>query len=127
MPSKINGVGVFAIRDIPKGKDPFIGVKNVKDRRFNIKELEKLDKEVLKMIEDFFVVESDGSVDITENAFNEMGISFFMNHFKKPNLKIYESKENNFYCFRATRRIKKGEELTIAYHDYDENYKQKFK
>jgi len=126
-PSKIEGIGIFAIRDIPKGKNPFVGIKNSKYHEFKMQELKKLDKEILKMIEDFFVIEKDGTVNITENALNGMDISFFLNHSKNPNLKIYDDGKNDSYCFKATRKIAKGQELTIAYEDYDENYKQKFK
>ena len=126
-PSKIEGIGIFAVRDIPKGKNPFLGIKNSRYHEFNIKELGKLDKGIIKMVEDFFVVEKNGTVNITENALNGMDISFFLNHSNKPNLKIFDDGKNDSYCFKTTKKIKKGEELTIAYEAYDENYKQKFK
>lgn len=126
-PSKIEGVGVFAIRDIPKGKNPFSDIKNSRYQKFNMQELKKLDKEILKMIDDFFVIEDDNTVNITENALNGMNISFFLNHSSAPNLKIYDDGKNDSYCFKTIHKIKKGEELTIAYQDYDENYKQRFK
>jgi len=127
MPSKIDGIGIFAIRDMPKGKNPFLGIKNSRYHKFKMQELKKLDKEIFKMIEDFFVMEKDGTVNITENALNGMDISFFLNHSNSPNLKIYDDGKNDSYCFKTTRKVGKGEELTIAYEDYDENYKQKFK
>ncbi len=118
-PSKIAGVGVIAIRDIPKGKDPFLGIKNSTYHKFEKAELKILDKEILKMVEDFFYVERDGSVFITENALNGIDISFFPNNSKHPNLKIFESRANDSYSFKAIRKIKKGEELTISYENYD--------
>jgi len=117
--SKIEGVGVFAIRDIPKSKNPFSGIENSKYHNFNIDELKKLDKGVFKMVEDFFVIENDKTVNITENALDGMDISFFVNHSEKPNLKIYESAENDSYSFKTLRKIKKGEELTISYKNYE--------
>ncbi len=54
-PSKLNGVGVFAIRNIPKNRDPFETIKKQRWHEFKISNFKSLDKEVLKMIEDFFV------------------------------------------------------------------------
>lgn len=121
--SKIEGVGVFAIRDIPKGKNPFYGIKNSKWHKFNIKELKKLDKEILKMIDDFFVIEKDGEVYIPESVFNGMDVSFFINNSKSPNLKVVGGGKDEALEFRTSRKIKKGEELTVSYATYDEKYK----
>ena len=118
--SKLEGVGVFAIREIPKGKNPFYGIKNSKYHKFDLKELKKLDKEVLKMVDDFFYVEKDGSVNITECALNGMDISFFINNSKKPNLKIFDDGVNESFSFKTIRKIKKGEELTFSYLEYEE-------
>lgn len=117
--SKIHGIGVIAVRDIPKGKNPFWGIKNSKYYKFRIRDLKKLDAAVMKMLNDFFVIEGDGTVDITENALNGMDISFFLNNSKNPNLKIFDDKINDSYSFRTTKKIKRGEELTISYANYE--------
>lgn len=117
--SKIEGVGVIAVRDIPKGKNPFFGIKNSKFHKFTAKELKTLDKGVKKMIDDFFYIEKDGSVNITENALNGLDISFFVNNSDKPNMKIYDEKSNDSFSFKTIRKIKKGEELTFSYLEYD--------
>jgi SET domain-containing protein len=121
--SKIEGVGVFAVRDIPRGKDPFVGIKQGKWHKFEAKEIKKLDKEVLKMIDDFFVIENDGSVYIPETGLNGIDISFFVNNSKNPNLKIVGNGKDEALIFKAARPIKKGEELTISYSTYDDKYK----
>lgn len=118
--SKIEGVGVIAVRDIPKGKNPFLGIKNSKYHKFTLKELKKIDKGVLKMIEDFFVIEKDQTVNITENALNGMDISFFVNNSDKPNLKIFDDGKNDSYCFKTIKKVKKGEELTFSYLEYED-------
>jgi len=123
MASDIEGVGVFAIRDIPKGKNPFLGIKNGKWRKLEIKNLKRLDKEVLKMIDDFFVIEKNGSVYIPETGLNGIDISFFVNNSKNPNLKIIEDGKNEALNFKTIKTIKKGEELTVSYSTYDEKYK----
>lgn len=119
-PSKIEGVGVFAVRDIPKGKNPFADVKNSRYHQFTVKELNNLDKGVFKMIEDFFCIEKNGTVNITENALNGMDISFFVNNSEKPNLKVFDDGKNDSLCFKTIRKIKKGEELTFSYKEYED-------
>ena len=46
-PSKISGVGVFAIRDISPKTELFKGQINQRWSRFKIKELKDLDKEIV--------------------------------------------------------------------------------
>lgn len=122
--SKIEGVGVFAVREIPEGINPFGGVKKQKWVKFNLDELRKLDKEVLKMIDDFFVIEKDGTVYIPESGLNGIDISFFVNNSKKPNLKIVGDGEKEEIGFVTFRKIRKGEELTVSYATYDDKYKK---
>ena len=120
--SKIEGVGIFAIRDIPKNKDPFYGIRIPKWHKFNITEFKKLDKEILKMIDDFFVIEKDNTVYVPEIGLNGMDVSFFVNNSKNPNLKIKGDGEKVPISFVTARKIKKGEELTVSYATYDEKY-----
>ena len=121
--SKIEGVGVFAIKDIPKGKNPFPGIKNGRWHKFETAELKKIDKNVLKLIDDFFVIEKDNTVYIPETGLNGIDISFFVNNSKNPNLKIVEDGKNEALNFKAIKKIKNGEELTVSYATYDEKYK----
>ena len=89
-PSKVEGVGVFAVRDIPKGIDPFYGIKKQKWVRFEMKELKKLKKEVLEMIDDFFVIEKSGIVYVSELGLNGIDVSYFLNNSDKPNMKTMD-------------------------------------
>lgn len=118
-PSKISGVGVFAIKNIPKNKDPFEVIKKQHWKEFNVSDFKDFDKEVLKMIDDFFVIEKDGKVLIPESGLNGMDISFFLNNSKNPNVKAV----NDGLNFLTSREIKKGEELTVSYGTYDWKYK----
>jgi len=123
-PSKIEGVGVFAVKNIPKGINPMVSSKENKNARwheFKMPELKNLDEGVKKMIDDFFVIEKDQTVMIPEHSFNNMDISFFINNSKKPNMKTVD----NGFTFITLRKIKKGEELTVAYETYDYKYKKK--
>jgi SET domain-containing protein len=117
-PSKIEGVGVYAIRDIPKGKNPFLGVKKQKWHKFHISELKGLGKEILPLIDSFFVIHNNGVVEISDACLNGMDISYFLNNSKKPNIKTIDDGEN----FIALKKIKRGEELTVSYATYDEKY-----
>ena len=55
-PSKIEGVGVFAVRSIPKKTNPFKGLKKQAWYKFQISELKTLGKELLSLIDSFFVI-----------------------------------------------------------------------
>ena len=119
-PSLLHGVGVFAIRDIPANVDPFKEIRKQKWVEFNISELKYLGKEIIKMIDDFYVIEKDGKVLINEDGLNGMDISCFLNNLKTPNLKTIDGG----YNFITLRRVKKGEELTVAYYTFDYKYKK---
>ena len=121
--SKIEGVGVFAIKDIAKGKNPFPGIKDSRWHKFDMSELKKLDKEVLTLVDDFFVIEKDNTVYIPETGLNGIDISFFVNNSKNPNLKIIGNGDDEALAFKTIREVKKGEELTVSYSTYDEKYR----
>ena len=119
--SKIHGVGVIAIKEIPKGKNPFIKCNKNKDTNkyivVNKSKLKKVNHEVLKMLEDFLGGEKDFYA-IPVSGLNSLDVSFFMNHSKKPNMIITDSKESDFVTFITKKKIKKGEELLINYKDF---------
>jgi SET domain-containing protein len=111
-PSKIHGVGVFAIRDIPKGTYVFRGDDDemvwVKVSATN-----RLDKEIKKVYRDFSVTRN-GRYGCPRN-FNLLTPAWYLNHSKKPNMAADKN-----YDFYSTRRIKKGEELTVDYKTYSD-------
>lgn len=117
--SSIQGVGVFAVRDIPENINPFFGIPDQKWLRFSMDELGEIDKNIMEMIDDFFVIEKNNTINIPEYGLNGMDMSFFVNHSDSPNLVTREGR----YFFTA-RKIKKGEELTVGYDAYDHKYKQ---
>ena len=83
-------------------------------------ELKDLDQEVIKMVDDFFVIEKDGSVLIPRSGLNGMDTSYYLNHSKKPNIKTTDEG----FTFIALKNIKKGEEITTSYGDYDYKYQK---
>ena len=121
-PSKKHGVGVFAIKDIPKGVEPFklTGVKYYNGRVLNIKkdDIDKLDFGVKKIIEDFYH-EEDGKYGIPYRGPNGNDISYYMNSSKKPNIGFKSIKKSSMVVFETIRKIKKGEELFINYNEFN--------
>ena len=117
-PSKKHGVGVFAIKDIPKGTNPFkvTGSECTKERILNITtdELKNLNPEVKKMIEDFYHKEND-VYGIPYKGLNSNNISYYMNTSKKPNIGFISKKKCSMVVFVSLKNIKKGEELLIDY------------
>ncbi|MBU3934985.1 SET domain-containing protein [Patescibacteria group bacterium] len=114
-PSKISGVGVFAVRDIPQNKNLFQGIKKHKWYKLRLSDFKNFDKEILRMIDDFFSVEKDGKVWVPEVGLNGIDISFFLNTSESPNVKTADKG----FTFLTMRKIKKGEELTVSYKSYD--------
>jgi len=123
--SKIHSVGVIAIKDIPAGVDPFkiaggVNKKNHKHVQIKKSDLRKIDKAVLKMIDDFISKETDDSYYVPVMGLNHIDITFYMNHSKKPNVTIYVAKNDNFMGFKTNKKIKKGTELLINYEKYQD-------
>lgn len=118
------GVGVIAIRDIPRGTDPFKypqrGRRKDKVIHISEDELKSLDKNVQQYVKDFFFPTSpDGKkifFPVTCDGLNSMNISFYLNHSETPNLDLVPGKDP-YYEFRTNKDIKKGEELFINYFD----------
>ena len=114
-----HGVGVVAIRAIPKGVDPF---KNCdpfgKVIEIPETELEGCDapEEAKQLVRDFCALQ-DGIYFVPDYGIDALDKSYFLNHSKKPNMKTKEIGAK----FVTARTIKKGEELTAdygEYHDY---------
>ena len=109
-PSKIHGVGVFAIKGIPKGTKLF--TYDLDELRWVKKsDLKKLHKEIAKLYQDFAVFK-DGRYGCPNN-FNRLTMSWYLNDSKRPNVRCDTS-----YNFWTLRNIKAGEELTVDYSSY---------
>jgi hypothetical protein len=117
--SSIQGIGVFAIRDIPENINPFSGLPEQKWMRFSMDELVAIDENIMEMIDDFFVIEKDDTINVPEYGLIGMDMSFFVNHSDNPNLVTREGRD-----FFTARKIIKGEELTVGYDEYDHKYKR---
>ncbi len=119
-PSKVHGVGIFAIRDIPKGKDPFksfLPYKFVAVPAASVFDNPHIDPAVKEFASDMYSV-MKGKLYLYKGGMNGIDISFFLNHSKKPNLTVRKGGE----AFVTARKIKKGEELFSDQSTYSENF-----
>jgi len=113
-PSKVHGVGVFAIKDIDRGIDPFKGADNSRYVKIKKEQLKGLDKSVFKLFDDMFVFDK-GIYWMPAKGLQSIDISYYINHSKNPNMIAEEQGEK----FVTKRNIRKGEELLIDYDTYD--------
>lgn len=113
--SPIHGVGVVAIKDIPKGTCPFKGCDDEGWQKITEEELREIPDGVKKLISDMLIFE-DGAWWMMNAGLQKLDISYYLNHSKDANM---ESDENGI--FTATRDIKEGEELTSNYNQYDDD------
>ena len=116
--SSLHGVGVFAIRDLPKGTNPFQGSGDpeiVAVPAALVFENSEITDEVKALVKDFYAVEK-GVIYFSDHGFNRLDISYYMNRSDNPNVEFIAAN----YTVRTTRDIKKGEELTVDYSRFSE-------
>ena len=107
-PSPGRGIGVFAIRDIPRGINPFHG-DDGGTVLVPVSEVERIaDPELQRLYLDFCPVMNGHHLAPVD--FNRMTVSWYLNHADDPNIVADESVN-----FVAARSILKGEELTVDY------------
>jgi SET domain-containing protein len=107
--SKIHGVGVFALRDIPKGTKPLKSMVTNKEKKFSRTELKDLPGSVRKHLADFCLVES-GRVFVPQIGMNAVNLSVYLNHSKTPNLFF-----NKDEVLETLHDVQRGDEMTIDY------------
>ena len=117
-PSKVQGVGVFAIRKIPKGTSLFPET-NTHFEFITWNQLGHVSPAIRKMIHDFFV-DNDFGFWCPNHSLNQLNISFFLNHSPRPNCFHNESGE-----IFAIKDISIGMELTLNYADFDDSPDEK--
>ena len=108
-PSHIHGVGVFAIRDIPKNL--IIFPSNCTWKKVKKSKLKKLSEPEQRYYSDFFVIEKD-YIFLPSFHPQYIDISFYINHdSKNPNV-IYSDETGDF---SSIQDIKIGDELFYDY------------
>ncbi|MBI3421076.1 MAG: SET domain-containing protein [Candidatus Sungbacteria bacterium] len=121
-PSRVHGVGVFAIRDIRKGIEPFEDGREDGNRRFYrlpVSDLKKLPAYFVDVIKNYSVRERDFYW-VSLGSWNTYSLQDFLNHSERPNMAL---KGND--RFVAIRNIKKGEELAADYRTFDGSWQEK--
>jgi len=114
-PSAIHGVGVFAVRDIPRRTNPFLTMPRYAQPglvRITDSELRKLPPDLSATIQTQFVP-TDGVLYIPTSGTNVVHIAAYLNHSTLPNLRTSDG-----FDFIAGRKILAGEELTVDYRTY---------
>lgn len=116
-----HGVGVVAIRNIPKGVDVF---KNC-DPHGDVLEITEKELEgnpapeaAKQLVRDFCALQG-GVYFVPNYGMDAIDKSYFLNHSRKPNMVTKDKGET----FVTARVIKKGEELTANYEEYHEYVK----
>ena len=114
--SPIHGIGVFAIRAIPKGINPLKSYISNREIDVPKKEIKNLPKGVRNQI-DMFCFYDRKKVSIPVNGLNSFDLAVYLNHSKQPNLRFKKNGE-----LQSLKSIAEGEELFI---DYDISFGEK--
>ena len=111
-PSAIEGVGVFAIRDIPKGCRQMFSTPDAAEEWLTIskKEIETLPAHVQFVVGNYCLYDEENYF-VPAQGFKKMDVSLFLNHSDTPN--IISINDGDY--FEAVRDINAGEELLIDY------------
>jgi len=112
-PSKIHGIGVFAIRAIPKGIDPLVSRFKSPEVFVSHRSVKKLPSSVLKLLQVFCFHDKKGYL-LPSKGLNVVSMAVYLNHSKNPNLRMLKNGQ-----FKALCNIKKNTELTM---DYDDSF-----
>ena len=114
--SPIEGIGIFAIRDIPANVNPFPGVHKPEYLTLPLADVvdnPKISAGVKKLVKDIGTVRGD-KLYVPNHTLNSIDVSYFLNDSKTPNLRAVEDGES----FLTIREVNEGEELTVDYDTY---------
>lgn len=111
-PSSIEGVGVFAITDIPKGCRDMFSKPDSNDEWVTVpkKEVEALPPHAQFIVGNYCLYDDDNYF-IPGQGFKKIDLSLFLNHADIPN--VISINDGDY--FETLRDIKAGEELVIDY------------
>ena len=111
-PSPIEGIGVFALQDIPKGCRSMFSKANEQEQWISVTrtEVEKLPAHAKALIENYCLYD-DENYFVPNYGFKKMDLVNFLNHSDTPN--VISINDGEF--FEAIRNIKQGEDLFIDY------------
>lgn len=111
-PSSVAGVGVFALRDIPKGCRDMFSKPHPTDNwiKIPLTEVENLPEHAKFLIWNYCLFD-DENYFVPDYGFKKLDLCLFLNHSDSPNVKSI----NGGDYFEAVRDIASGEELFLYY------------
>ena len=109
-PSLLHGIGVFAIRDIPKGTRDLFSQGVGEWIKLTIAEVEALPKHSRDLVENHCLFDEDHYF-VPDYGFKLVDLVVYLNHSDTPN--VISINEGEY--FEATRDIAAGEELLLDY------------
>jgi len=109
-PSPLHGIGVFAIRDIPKGTRDLFSQGVGEWIKLTIAEVEALPKHSRDLVENHCLFDEDYYY-VPDYGFKLVDLVVYLNHSDTPN--VISINEGEY--FEATRDIAAGEELLLDY------------
>ena len=111
-PSPIEGIGVFALQDIPKGCRSMFSKASEQEQWIPIAktEVENLPAHAKALIENYCLYDEENYF-VPDYGFKKMDLVNFLNHSDTPN--VISINDGEF--FETIRDIKKDEELVIDY------------
>ena len=107
-PSPLHGIGVFAIRDIPKGTRNLFSQGVGEWIKLTIAEVEALPKHSRDLVENHCLFDEDYYY-VPDYGFKLVDLVVYLNHSDTPN--VISINEGEY--FEATRDIAAGEELLL--------------
>jgi SET domain-containing protein len=109
-PSPVHGIGVFAIRDIPKGCRSIFSKGTGGWVRISFEEVEQLPAHSRNLIETYCLYDETHYF-VPDYGFKLMDLALYLNHSSTPNI----ASVNEGEAFEALRDISTGEELLVDY------------
>jgi len=109
-PSPIEGIGVFAIRDIPKGCRTIFSAGVGEWIKVAVTEVEKLPAHSRNLVETYCLYDEENYF-VPDYGFKLMDMVLYLNHSSQFNIASVNDGEQ----FEALRDIKAGEELLVDY------------
>lgn len=109
-PSPLHGIGVFAIRDIPKGTSDLFSQGVGEWIKLTVAEVEALPKHSKDLVENHCLFDENYYY-VPDYGFKLVDLVIYLNHSDKPN--VISINDGEF--FEATRDIAEGEELLVDY------------
>ena len=109
-PSPVHGIGVFAVRDIPKGCRNIFSQNTGEWVKLPIRDVDRLPEHSRNLVETYCLYDEENYF-VPDYGFKIMDIVNYLNHSATPNIKSV----NHGEYFEALDDIPAGSELLVNY------------